>query len=417
MNGCKLSGGMCLHSDKHVYKLRLHIPGTKYGKITKILDVTDPEAAAIKALSMKGKFKAGAPLPKKESKPESIYSYILRFLSFCENPTKNRKPIDKSTVADYRLHLVNFAQALKEKGINTKIVSIQYLSDSMAETAFKYIDHLSGTTKKKYFKTYSNFYNHLIEEEKLKLESNPFLGWSFDEAESTNEVIYEKEFYELLDKIDTSPRYLTDGKGKDRLMHYDWVATGCKLGLFTGGRRQEIPEIKWTDVIENRKTGKLPGGILLLKDIKNTNIQKLSKIKVKPIEINDDLAELLNELGWKKNKGQDKHLIDPDEKHTRGFIKNQLSKSFAHFINFVTVHPKRELSFKCLRKTWFTNCAIALGNDNASFMGGHSSADVTVNHYINKMEAAGTNMKFNRIFRPLLPPSKKGKRKKEVVSA
>jgi len=167
--------------------------------------------------------------------------------------------------------------------------------------------------------------------------------------------------------------------------------------LYSGARRQEIPEIKWTDVIPNRKTGEIRGGVLLLKDLKNTRIQKLSSVKVKPIEINDDLWELLIKMGYENFKGQDKYILDPEEKYKRRFIKDMLSKSFAHYISYVDTKGHR-LSFKCFRKTWFTGCAGNVGQDLASYMGGHSETNVTATHYINKLELAGAAGKFKRVF-------------------
>lgn len=226
---------------------------------------------------------------------------------------------------------------------------------------------------------------------------NPFNGWHFDKAELKKEIIYEQEFEELLKFIDTKPKFFSDAKGKRRNMYYTWLKDAFSLALFCGGRRQEIPEIKWTDIIANRKTGNIKGGVLKLRDIKVSKIQNLSQVKIKPIEINQDLYDLLMRMGYEKNKGLDKYLIDPDENCSREIIKNCLSRSFAYYISFVKTGG-RKLEFKCLRKTWFTSCAAAVGTDMASFMGGHSDSEVTTNHYFNDLELAGASGKFEKIF-------------------
>lgn len=393
---CCIKDGKCESPERQVYKLRIHVPGTINNRKTIILPVRDEASAAKMALQLRSDFKHQRPIREESASGYSLFDYTLKFLEFKKSPSKNQRPVSKSTLEDYSLHLMHMTKSLISAGINTKICQAKDMNDEMAKIVFESLKKFpSSLTQKKYFGTYETFANYLIKEEKVLL-ANPFAGWRFDGKTTANEVIYQEEFDKLLKKIDTGDQYRLEKKsGIQRKMFYPWLKTAFSLALFTGGRRQEIPELKWTDIIPNRITGQLPGGFIILKDIKNTQILKLDATRLKPIEINLDLAELLLESGYEFMKGKDQYIIDPNQNYKRQFIKDFLSKSFAHYISMVS---NRDLSFKCLRKTWFTSCAKAVGDKNASFMGGHSDKDVTLAHYINAMEAAGTNMKFTRIF-------------------
>lgn len=72
-------------------------------------------------------------------------------------------------------------------------------------------------------------------------------------------------------------------------------------------------------------------------------------------------------LGYEKHKGLDKYIIHPDEKYSREVIKDCLSRSFGHYLGYVET-GRRGLSFKCLRKTWFTSCAGAVGREMLAAM-------------------------------------------------
>lgn len=378
-----------------------------------MLPVRDEESAAQMAIQLRTEFKHSA--VSYENKPVySVADCVGKFIETKKNPGKNKKPLSKATIDDYELHLSHLRYALLEKKINTLVLKAENIDNSIANIMFKYLQGQfdSEVTHKKYFNTYETFCNFIIKEEGIQIK-NPFNGWHFAKKESDNEVIYQKEFADLKTYIDTKPTHFVEESGYNRKMYYPWLWDGFRLALFTGARRQEVPVIKWTNIVPNKYTNKLAGGFVLLEDIKVTSIKKLDKVKIKPIEINEDLADLLDELGYEKMKGQDKFIIDPDQNYKRDFIKEYLSKSFAYYIKFAS---KRSLSFGCLRKTWFTALAVSIGEEGASMMGGHSSKDVTLKHYINEIETAGTRGKFKRIFLPPIPPSGKVRNGKINVS-
>lgn len=389
---CKLVDKKCPYPEKQVYKLRIHVQGTKRDRVTKVLHTRDEKEAAKQASELYGQFKNEKPTPK----PTSLTSYFQRFIEFKASPTKNRKPISKGTIGDYRLHLQALTEALEKIGVYPDNLTPYELTTRHAQAAFDYIKG-EGRTKEKYFQTYRRFYNYLIKEEGLLLKASPFVGWHFEKKEVQKEVIYQKEFVGLLKWVDKAPKSAVDSAGKYRLHYYPWLKTAFRFALYSGARRQEVPEVRWKDIIPNRITGKLPGGVVKLQDIKITNIGKLSYNKIKPVEINEDLAELLMHMGWKDNRGSDAYLFDPEEDISRENMKNTLSRSFSYYIKFAS---KRALTFGCLRKTWFTNCSAVVGQKGASLMGGHSGPEITVNHYINEIEAIGASGRFKRVFPP-----------------
>lgn len=386
----------CAHPDKQVYKLLVHLPGTEHGKRTQVLDTRNQAEAVKMALSQRESMKTITAIIS-EARPLSIPDYIASFIDYNERPPKNGKVISPDTITDYVLHLSRLMDYFDSKGIRPGSLTTENITDSFAEQAFNSVRAHAGRTQHKYFRTYSAFCNYLIEVKRV-IAINPFKGWRFEEEELAIEIIQQHEFESLLQHIDGDhPKFVMDERGKPRHYWFPWLKDAIKLGLYSGARRQEIPIIKWSDVIQNRNTLQLSGGVLMLKDIKNTAIQGSMKIKNKPIEINDDLSDLLQSMDYLSSRGLDRYIIDGDEKFSRRTIKDALSNSFAYYFNFVA-RPAGSLSFGCLRKTWFTNCYTEVG-DHASMMGGHSDTAVTAAHYINKLEAAGAGMKFRRVFK------------------
>lgn len=394
-NGCKgqpkngkcALGGKCPTPEKHVYKVKFYIPGTKKYR-SAVLDTRDEQTASEMALIMRHNFKNGREAH--TGRDFSIFNAILKFIDYKKNPTKNRKPASDSTITDYSLHLGRLTEALQEARLDTKALSPTDIGNHTAEIVFKFLSKKLGSqvTIEKHFATYEHFCNYLIKDEGFQI-INPFTGWHFTKKIRNNDTITAEQFRDLLEAIEQRGRRNIKGEN----MYYPWLSHAIRLGLYSGARRQEIPVIKWSDILPNSEGG-LEGGFLLLSDMKVSAIRKMDSVKAKPIEINDDLADLLYEMGYENMKEQNKYIIDPSEEFGRSYIKEILSRSFTHYASFVCP----DLTFACLRKTWFTSCAIAIGIKNASKMGGHSSEKVTLAHYIDELKLAGTLGKFKRVF-------------------
>lgn len=129
--------------------------------------------------------------------------------------------------------------------------------------------------------------------------------------------------------------------------------------------------------------------------MKNEKIWKKKNL-YKPISINMDLAELLEDLGFKDNEGSKNYIIDPEEEFSRRHIKDSLSNCFSYYVGFLNLD--RKLSFGCLRNTYATFSKIEAGEDLSIILTGHSEKRVMINNYWNKLETNKIHEKFPRIY-------------------
>jgi len=141
-----IKGKTCRSQERHVFRVRFHVPGTKSRKITKVLG-RDAIAAAQLALELYNEFKKEGALKGVESNQIEkegpsftyLFDYILKFLDFKCNPTKNRQPNDIQTINDYKRHLNILMEALTKKHINPKLLKVDKINNNIAQIAFDFL--------------------------------------------------------------------------------------------------------------------------------------------------------------------------------------------------------------------------------------------------------------------------------------
>ena len=165
--------------------------------------------------------------------------------------------------------------------------------------------------------------------------------------------------------------------GRRDNMYEPWLTNAFKLFLYLGGRREEILNLKWSDIIEG------PNGILFFR-LRNYKVERMLKREVanKFVPISSDLLELLIEMGYDKLKGKEMKLIDPEEKYTINTLMEKVSKAFTHFREKAGIETYYTL--KHLRKTYLTWLHHALGEDSNK-VSSHTSMNVLEKHYINPL--------------------------------
>ena len=91
------------------------------------------------------------------------------------------------------------------------------------------------------------------------------------------------------------------------------------------------------------------------------------------------MKELLFENGLNQYERTDYYLVAPGKTENRETLKNQMSKGFSHYYD--QLKTGRNLTFKCLRKTYITHLALSLGL-NARVITRHSGDNVLIKHYL-----------------------------------
>ena len=149
------------------------------------------------------------------------------------------------------------------------------------------------------------------------------------------------------------------------------VEDAFELGLYTGRRRDEIVNMKFSDIYEQN-------GIpvyIKTEDYKynlRNNLFKEDEKKYNYSPVINDLNLFLTKIGYPKYKGTDRYLLASDSSLTRATIKDKMSKAFSHYYT--------QLQFKHLRKTYIT-LLNHFTNGEAETITGHSGQEIIMKNY------------------------------------
>ena len=149
---------------------------------------------------------------------------------------------------------------------------------------------------------------------------------------------------------------------------------GFKLFLLTGGRREEVVDLKWSDILLTIE------GVKFFR-IANRKVNRSKKTEdfFKFIPINEDLFDLLNEMGYQEKKNSKDYILFPQRNVLTKTIMNDLSKAFTHYKKNVGI--TKDVSLKNLRKTYITWLRLAMGKDTG-LLTSHGGEQVLLDHYI-----------------------------------
>jgi integrase len=220
-----------------------------------------------------------------------------------------------------------------------------------------------------------SFFSFLIEIEKVDMK-NPFSVYNSKSVLSTiNETITKDEFERILDSIDSSDSLLKlGGKGEVKNMYRDYLKLGFKLFLLTGGRREEVVDLRWSDIYYSGDTY-----FFMIKNKKVERNQNIDGDFNKYIPINSDLFDLLNEIGYEEKKTSKDFILCPDRNESVLTIMNTLSKSFTFYKNKSGV--TKNISLKHLRKTYISWVNQVMGTETR-ILTSHSTDGVLKEHYL-----------------------------------
>lgn len=243
---------------------------------------------------------------------------------------------------------------------------------------------------KGYFnRTYNNkmnslrgFFKWAIKEFKLNIH-NPFEDVKSRASVINKDTITKTEFLELLEIISPENGKVQTGKTnkKSRNRYKPYLKDGLELALHTGGRREEIVELKWTMINEI-------DGVPTFIEVSNLKVERQKgdgfndNVAPKIIPITKSLKKLLYRMGYENKRNRPEYLISPDRIGTSSSaIMDNLSKGFSHY--YKQLDTGRSLQFKNLRKTYLTYLNSALNNDTKS-LSSHTTNEVLQKHYIDE---------------------------------
>ncbi len=378
----------CKTPEKHRYKSRLHYPGQNKKIASATLNAETYNEAVIQAIAFEEEFKAKlsfTELPNDTNKRVYLFDAQIRYLDFLNDiGVPEHKKVNRSDhyIKEIQKSLLLFNEALTKNKVNKKTMLVDRVNDD--HVAFF---HLYLLDDKQYQnKTYNNkmtyirgFFKWTIKKFKLNIY-NPFDDVRRRTVVVKKDTINGKEFMNLLNILSPEKGLIQVGKStKNRYKSY--LKDGFELALHTGGRREEIVELKWNMIkeIENEPT---------YIAVPNLKVERQKgdgfndNVAPKIIPITKSLFKLLLRLGYNENKGSHDYILVPDRSKTSASaIMDNLSKGFSHF--YKLLNTDRDLQFKCLRKTYLTYLNTTLSGDT-KVLSSHSTDDILQKHYIDE---------------------------------
>lgn len=380
-NKCKKYNPKCNHIDDSLYRVVVHIPGTKNSTKIKTLISKNYEDAVKESIDIIKELKSNDYRDlstDNDNKEYTMIGAILKYNQYLSGEYELKHLIKKVSEGHRKesLRFIKlFCNVLKSHH-NFEIMRVRDVSVKDVSRFYESMEsHYGARTFNKCMISLKSFFNFLIEIEKVDMK-NPFSVYNSKSVLSTiNETITKDEFERILDSIDSSDSLLKlGGKGEVKNMYRDYLKLGFKLFLLTGGRREEVVDLRWSDIYYSGDTY-----FFMIKNKKVERNQNIDGDFNKYIPINSDLFDLLNEIGYEEKKTSKDFILCPDRNESVLTIMNTLSKSFTFYKNKSGV--TKNISLKHLRKTYISWVNKVMGSDTR-ILTSHSTDGVLKEHYL-----------------------------------
>ena len=397
---CRQNNTGCKHEDSKCYRANVINPITSKHS-SKMLTALNYDDAVKQTIEFKKELQR-KPSLRKKSEVQSIgnnYTLAEAILKFdlylqADGEYKHLKnKVSRKHRTETIGYCVQFCESLKPKhNLNTykpSDVSKGDVANFFVLMEEKYGNHAFN----KSFTSLTSFFNFLIDVEDLLLKNHFKNCIRKPIPKGKSITITKSEFDKILSAIDTAPpKYKTTHKGRMDNVYYPWLKHAFRLFLHIGGRREEILNLRWSDVYETDQGTKL----FIIRNLKVERMLKGEDVEMKYAPIGVDLMDLLIEMGYEQKKNTDDKLIDPENLFTNNTLKEKLSDAFTHYRRCAGI--EKNFTLKHLRKTYLTWVKQTMG-ERTNKLSSHSSMQVLKDHYldptiIDAIEIAALNVKI-----------------------
>lgn len=379
---CKRDNPTCNHYDIHRYKVRIHVPGTKNKKVTKVLDAKNYNDAVVQAIELEKELKSNnyqKVIVSEIGNDYSIADAVVRYNQYLSGNYEYSQFV-KNVTDGHRKECIRFCTYFCNTIKETKDITLTRIVEINRKDVAKFYTWASNhyASEKSFNKcmgALKAFFKFLIEIEEVKMK-NPFAVYESKKSKKkTVETLTKEEFKKIIEVVGVAnPIVKLGGKGERKNLYRHYLVEGFKLFLLTGGRRAEVVNLRWSDIYIS-----INGIKFFLIGNKKVNESKKTDDYKKYMPINEDLYDLLNELGYQEKKNSNDYILFPERNVIAQTIMDDLSKAFTHYKKEAGI--TKNVTLKSLRKTYITWLRLALGKD-ASILTSHSGEKILLDHYI-----------------------------------
>ena len=400
----------CPFGNKHVFKVYVQVPGLNNVRKTKKLETRDVNEAIKQAIEFQKEVKENylkettsaqsikEVIPHAQNVPSLLVHSIAKYVAWLQNegvPFQFQRDRSEEHINDIKRSFKVLVECLRKNKYDLNSLRIDQVDDHVVGVIYKHLEKekkFSNRTFNKYFTHYTSLLKWYKEQFNIPVK-NCFLKLHKEDVEGDHAIIYKEEFQKLLNVISHKNgviKYNSVDKPEYNIYRY-WEPNLFKLFAFTGGRREEVIQLKWSNLIEKNGASYFKIENFKVNKIRNRKTQKEKKYVTFPITA--ELLNLLNELGLQQKKGLNEYIITPEITENRTKMMSEIaSRAFSHF--YSQIGSNRKLSLGSLRKTYITRLAILL-KGNVHLITGHASNSVPDEYYINKEEIIKVSEEFS----------------------
>jgi len=381
---CRIDNPKCKHFDRQVFRVRIHIPGNSKSIRTKFLIANNYNNAVAECVDFERELKSNgyermAVTFSQTSTDYNIGDAVIKYREYMSGKSKFAH-LKKNVSEEHIDECVRYCKKFVENLSLTKNLKRTRPTDILTEDVSNFYvwaeENYSSKTFNKCFIALRTFFEFLIEIENIEMK-NPFRKFvPKSVTPSSIDIITEDEFNQVLEAVDTHNPFITlGGKGEKKNLYKPYLKDGFKLFLLTGGRREEVVDLKWSDIYSTPQGVKL----FIIDNLKVKRMKKNNKECKKYIGINVDLEDFLIELGMNEKIGTDEYILYPNRTSTTKTIMTDLSRGFSHYKEGAGI--KKDISLSNLRKTYLTWHHQVLGDDTG-LVSSHSTTQVLEKYYL-----------------------------------
>jgi integrase len=381
---CRVDNPKCKHYDRQVYRVRIHIPGNSASIRTKFLEADNYNDAVAECVDFERELKSNGyertSITFSETSTDySIVDAVVKYREYMSGESKFahlKKNVTQGHIDESVRYCWKFVENLSLSK-NVKRIRPTDIKVDDVSNFYKWAEETyAPKTFNKCFVAVRAFFEFLIDIEDFNMK-NPFRKFVPKVVTPPSiDTITEEEFDMIIAAIDTaSPFQTLGGKGENKNRYRDYLKDGFYLFLLTGGRREEVVDLKWSDIYT------LDSGVktFIVTNLKVTRIKKNAKEYTKYFPINKDLEDYLRYLGMDDMLGKDEYILFPDRDVSTKTIMNDLSKGFTHYKEAAGI--TKDISLSNLRKTYISWHNKELGVDTG-LVTNSADRDVLKKYYI-----------------------------------
>ncbi len=379
---CRVDNPKCNHHDRIIYRVRVHVPGTIKDIKSKMLTATNYEDAVAESIEFEKELKSNSYQTVKpkvdEGNDYSVLGAIVKYNQYLNGESQYahlRKDVTKGHIDEMIRFCRFFAKILKQR---YDIERMRITDVSQHDVADFYLwaeDHYAPKSFNKCLAGLKGFFDFLIDVEEVEMK-NPFRKYVRKYVpQSEIDTINKDEFDSILNAVDNyTPISVLGGKGERKNMYRPYLKDGFKLFLLSGGRREEVVDLRWNNIFESENKIKF----FRIKNLKVTRIMKRETV-YKYIPITDDLSDFLKELGYDEKRNTDEYILFPQRYEKSKTMMDVLSKSFTHYR--IGAGVEKEITLSNLRKTYISWVNFEMGIDTP-YVSSHSTNGVLEKFYL-----------------------------------